>query len=106
MTRDFSYDIAAVVDKFVNISRKYNCTPLQLELLRAVAKIENPELLDRVLKETEAVHGPGAAQVGLVSALAENGQENALRKTLIVEFNRNFIKFFIKPSHFRILLFL
>lgn len=101
----FSCDITAVVDKFVNISRKYNCTPLQLELLCAVAKLENPELLDRILKETEAVHGPGAAQVGLVSALAENGQVNALRNTLMVEsFNKHFIKFFIKHLHFRILL--
>lgn len=101
----FSCDITAVVDKFVNISRKYNCTPLQLELLCAVAKLENAELLDRILKETEAVHGPGAAQVGLVSALAENGQANALRNTLIVEsFNKHFINISIKRLHFRILL--
>lgn len=100
MTRNFSYDITTVVDKFVNISRKYHCTPLQLELLCTVAKLENSELLDRVLKETEAIHGSGAAQVGLVSALAENGQENALRKTLIVEFNRHFITFFSKTVTF------
>lgn len=76
-----------------------------MELLCAVAKLENAELLDRILKETEVVHGPGAAQVGLVSALAENGQANALRNTLIVEsFNKHFINISIKRLHFRILL--
>lgn len=78
------------MEKFIEISRKHKCTPLQFEVLSAVAERQDADQLQRVVKATEAVHGAAQTQVGLIAALAENGQGNALRKTLIVR-NKIFV---------------
>uniref|UniRef100_A0AAR5QHY9 Pentacotripeptide-repeat region of PRORP domain-containing protein n=1 Tax=Dendroctonus ponderosae TaxID=77166 RepID=A0AAR5QHY9_DENPD len=71
------------VERYIELSQKYKCTPFQLEILKAVSKEQNSAVLDRLLKATEAVHGSAAAQLGLIAALAENGQQNALRNALL-----------------------
>ncbi|CAG9769248.1 unnamed protein product [Ceutorhynchus assimilis] len=79
-----SANIDEAVAKYIELSEKHKCTPLQVELLRAVARTENSLQLEKVLRATEAVHGTVVSQSGLFAALAENGQENALRKTLLI----------------------
>ncbi|XP_050312939.1 leucine-rich PPR motif-containing protein, mitochondrial [Anthonomus grandis grandis] len=75
-------NIDKAVNKYVELAKKYKCTPLQLEVFRQVINLENGEQLEQVLNATIEVHGVPAAHVGLIAALAENGQENALRKFL------------------------
>lgn len=81
---NFSGQTTKAVERYIELSQKYKCTPFQLEVLKAVSKEQNPAMLDRVLKATEAVHGSAAAQLGLIAALAENGQQNALTNVLLV----------------------
>ncbi|XP_060524412.1 leucine-rich PPR motif-containing protein, mitochondrial [Cylas formicarius] len=71
------------VERYVELSTKYKCTPLQRELISALARTENFDLLEKVMSITEKVHGGAAAHVGLIAALAENGQMKPLRKALI-----------------------
>lgn len=65
-------------------AEKHRCTPLQLELLSDLVKCEKEDLLQRALDATSKVHGPGAARLALVKALAQNGKHKPLRKFLIV----------------------
>ncbi|XP_066248718.1 leucine-rich PPR motif-containing protein, mitochondrial isoform X2 [Euwallacea similis] len=71
------------VRQYLELSKKHQCTPFQLEVLRVATKQENVSQLEKLLKATEEVHGVGVAQVGLIAALAENGQDKALRNTIL-----------------------
>ncbi|XP_066150797.1 leucine-rich PPR motif-containing protein, mitochondrial isoform X2 [Euwallacea fornicatus] len=78
-----SGNINEAVRQYLELSKKHQCTPLQFEILREVAREKNVSQLEKVLKATEEVHGVGATHVGLIAALAENGQDKALRNTLL-----------------------
>lgn len=75
-------DLQQAVQKYEELSKKYNCTPLQLELLNAVMKADNLELINKVLNTTENVHGKVSTLSVFIASLAENGLVNKLQKVL------------------------
>ncbi|KAG5894067.1 hypothetical protein JTB14_003926 [Gonioctena quinquepunctata] len=77
-----SGNLEKAVSTYIDLSKRYRCTPLQLEVIRELVKMENEPSLQAVLNATSAVHGPVSTQVALITALAEIGQEKALRKIL------------------------
>ncbi|KAJ8921642.1 hypothetical protein NQ315_010551 [Exocentrus adspersus] len=76
-------DLEKSVNIYLNCAKEYKCTPLQLELVKAILKVENEKLLQLVIDATESVHGKVPAQVVLIAALAENGQLKELQKLLM-----------------------
>lgn len=55
---------------------------MQLELLNAVMKADNLELINKVLNTTENVHGKVSTLSVFIASLAENGLVNKLQKVL------------------------
>ncbi|CAH0552880.1 unnamed protein product [Brassicogethes aeneus] len=75
-------DVQKAVERFVEFSNQYKCTPLQLELIRALLEENNEDLIKAALTATEKVHGTTAAFSVYASALAEKGLTKKLTKYL------------------------
>ncbi|KAF2901912.1 hypothetical protein ILUMI_04268 [Ignelater luminosus] len=76
-------NLTKAVEVFTNFAQKYNCTPLQVELLYTLVKAENERLMQDVLNVTTKVHGTEAANLSLVTVLAQSGLHRSLRKFII-----------------------
>ncbi|KAK4881374.1 hypothetical protein RN001_004693 [Aquatica leii] len=76
-------DLEKAVSVFKKYTEKYNCTPLQLELLSALVKNENLELLQETLNCCSKVHGYEATIIPAVAAFAQNGLHKPLKKFLL-----------------------
>lgn len=72
---------------FVDCANKHKATPFQLELLRTILREHQAELFEKVVDATQIVHGKLGATVAVVSALAEEGMQESLKKFLTVRHN-------------------
>lgn len=94
---DFTYsrDIKKACRTYINFVNQYKCTPLQLELIKEILKIEDEGLLKEVLISTSSIHGSISTQELLIAAAAELGNIGLLQKILAVGKSVLFIIFII-----------
>lgn len=72
------------MQEYMLFCENYRCTPLQLELLRAIVKAEREDLLKLCLESTSKVHGAVSTRLALLAALAENCLKKPITKFLMV----------------------
>lgn len=82
----FSGEYEEAVQAFSNYAKKYRCTPMKVELLRALLKSNKNELFDEVVQIDQNLHGPLASSLSVVAALAEEGFTKALRNYFLVRY--------------------
>lgn len=75
------------VQVFVDCANKHKATPFQLELLRTILRENQIELFEKAVHATQSVHGKSGAVVAVISALAEEGMQESLKKFLTVKYN-------------------
>lgn len=69
---------------FSDYAKKYRCTPLKVELLRALLKANKNELFDKVVQVDQNLHGSLASSISIIAALAEEGLVRALHNYFVV----------------------
>lgn len=87
---------------YINFTKNYNCTPLQVELFKAIILSNHKEeLLENVENHTALVHGKEPTKVALIAAIAECGKESLLADLLSVRVTNLFkvlITFYISEK--------
>lgn len=73
-------------EAYVNYCKEYKCTPLKVELLRALLEAKENELFEMAVKATESVYGTASTNLSVIAALAEQGMEKSLRSFLLVSY--------------------
>lgn len=77
-------NLEQAVQVYVDCTKNYKSTPLQLELLCSLLKVRNVDLFERAVAATQTVHGKRGASAAVVFALAEEGMTDGLKKFLTV----------------------
>lgn len=80
----FRNDLESAISEYKIFANKYNCTPLQLELMLQIVKNERSDLLQECLDVTSKIHGIIRTRVTLLAAFAENQMQGPITKLLMV----------------------
>lgn len=90
MSHYFRGNLEKGIELYIECTKKYKCTPLQVEMLKQCIQNQRMDLFQIILDASSQVHGIVKTKITVIGTLAECGLKNALRKFLMVIFASTF----------------